>query len=130
VNPKFIASMGIAIVGLVVGFILLYDIQQEREASKITPESLNSQLDESNERLKIVKDDYYNGKYNGDLPINEVIHIIKTEVQVQKNLLEEYKSLPNEEKTDKTIDTKFFQLGKYSWAGEDSMLRTLEKQTP
>lgn len=122
--------MGIAIVGLVVGFILLYDIQQEREASKITPESLNSQLDESNERLKIVKDDYYNGKYNGDLPINEVIHIIKTEVQVQKNLLEEYKSLPNEEKTDKTIDTKFFQLGKYSWAGEDSMLRTLEKQTP
>ena len=67
--------------------------------------------------------------YHGELEIQEVINIISAEVEIQKKIYEQYKELPNELKTDKTIDTRFFQLGKYSWAGEDSMLRALEKQS-
>lgn len=118
-------SMGVAIIGLAVGFYLLYDIQQERE-SQITQISLDQKLTESQERLSGVKDYFYNGRYNGDLSKEEVIKIINQEVEVQKRLLEQYKELPVEVKTDKTIDTRFFQLGKYSWVGEESMLRTIE----
>ena len=122
--------MGIAIIGLVIGFFLLYDIQQEKEKSTVSPESLNQLLEESNQRLSIVKDDFYNGQYNGDIPIQEVINIIESEVQIQKNLLEQYKNLPEDLKTDKTIDTRFWQLGKYSWSGENSLLNSLKKQSP
>ncbi len=123
-------SMGIAIIGLAIGFFLLYDIQQEKEKSTVSPETLNQLLDESNQRLSIVKDGFYNGQYNGDIPIQEVINIIESEIQTQKNLLEQYKNLPEDLKKDKTIDTRFWQLGKYSWAGEKSLLNSLEKQIP
>ena len=124
-NIRFMTSMGIAIIGLAVGFYLLNDIQQERE-SQISQSSLDKSLQESNDRLSVVKDEFYNGKYNGDLPKEEVIVIINEEVEIQKGLLEQYNRLPEDNKTDKTIDMRFFQLGKYSWAGEESMLLTLE----
>lgn len=120
--------MAVAIIGLAVGFILLYDIQQEKNAESISPKSLNQMLDESNERLSVIKDDFYNGQYNGEIPIKEVISTITNEVEIQKALLEQYKQLPNETKTDKTIDTRFFQLSKYYWAGEEVMLKALQKQ--
>lgn len=119
--------MGISIISLGVGFYLLNDINQEN-AAKITQNSLDQQLSESNQRLSIIKNEFYNGKYNGDLDIQEVINIINYEVSIQKKLYEQYKELPNELKTDKTIDMRFFQLGKYSWAGEQSMLKALENQ--
>ena len=125
-NARFTISMGIAIIALGIGFYLLNDIQNERE-SVITQNSLNKDLQESNQRLAIVKNDFYNGKYNGDLDKEEVIKIIKDEVQIQKQLLEQYKELPSEMKQDKTIDMRFFQLSKYYWAGEDSMLMALER---
>jgi len=93
-------------------------------------QSLNQSLEESNQRLSIIKDDFYNGQYNGDIPIQEAINVIKSEIQTQKNLLEQYKNLPEGLKNDKIIDTKFWQLGKYSWAGEKSLLNSLEKQIP
>ena len=122
--------MVVAITGLSVGFFLLYDIQQERESSTITPEKLNQLLDESNKRLKIIKDEFYNGKYNGDMPIQDSINIIESEIQAQKELLTKYKNLPQELKTDKTIDMRFWQLGKYSWASENSILNALQDQLP
>ncbi|MDX1596335.1 MAG: hypothetical protein R3327_05285 [Nitrosopumilaceae archaeon] len=129
-NSRLTISFIVAIAGLSVGFFLLYDIQQDRENAKITPEKLDKLLQESNQRLKIIKDDFYNGKYNGDVPIEETITIIESEIQVQKDLLTEYKKLPQELKTDKTIDMRFWQLGKYSWAGENSMLKALQNQLP
>ncbi|MDH3501797.1 MAG: hypothetical protein OEL69_04735 [Nitrosopumilus sp.] len=125
-NIRFMISMGVAIIGLAVGFYLLNDIQQEK-TSEITQKSLDLALHESNQRLSIVKDEFYNGKYNGELSKEEVIKIINDEVKTQKNILEQYKALPKDKKTDKTIDMRFFQLGKYYWAGEDSMLQTLKK---
>lgn len=129
-NSRFVISMAVAVIGLAVGFILLYDIQQEKEESKITPESLNILLEESNQRLKIIKDDFYNGKYHGDIPIKEAIDVITSEIDTQKRLLEQYKELPAEIKIDKSIDMKFWQLGKYSWAGENSILNALQEQLP
>lgn len=123
-NARFMISMGIAIIGLAVGFYLLNDIQQERE-SEISQSSLDKKLKESNQRLSVVKDEFYNGKYNGDLPKQEVIKIINEEIGIQKELLDQYNVLPMDSKTDKTIDTRFFQLGKYNWAGEESMLHAL-----
>ncbi len=122
--------MGIAIIGLAVGFFLLYDIQQEREKATVSPESLNQLLEQSNQRLAIVKEDFYNGRYNGDIPIQEVANIIESEVNTQMGLLEQYKELPDDLKTDRTIDMRFWQLGKYSWEGEKSMLESLKKQDP
>lgn len=124
-NARFMTSMGVAIIGLAVGFYLLNDIQQERE-SQISQNDLDTALQESNQRLSVVKDEFYNGKYNGDLPKEDVINIITEEVEIQKNLLEQYKKLSTDSKTDKTIDMRFFQLGKYSWAGEEAMLLALE----
>lgn len=57
-NARLAIWMGIAVIGLVVGFVLLNDIQRSR------------------------------------------------------------------------LDMRFFQLGKYYWAGEESMLRMLEKSNP
>lgn len=125
-NSRFVASMTIAIISLGVGFYLLNDINQEK-AAEITQNTLDMQLQESNNRLAIVKDEFYNGRYNGDLEKQEVINIIKAEVEIQKKIYEQYKSLSADMKTDKTIDMRFWQLGKYSWAGEESMLRALEK---
>ena len=122
--------MGIAIIGLAIGFFLLYDIQQEREKTTVSPESLNQLLEQSNQRLAIVKEDFYNGRYNGNIPIQEVSNIIESEINTQKGLLEQYKKLSDDLKTDRTIDMKFWQLGKYSWAGEKSMLEVLKKQSP
>ena len=124
-NARFMVSMGVAIVALAVGFYLLNDIQQEK-ASEITQQSLDNVLQESNQRLSVVKDEFYNGRYNGDLSKDKVIKIINDEVDIQKNILEQYKALPIDKKTDKIIDMRFFQLGKYYWAGEESMLRALE----
>ena len=126
-NARFTISMGVAIVALGVGFYLLNDIQQEAPTQD-TQISLDESLSESNQRLAIVKDEFYNGKYNGDLPKDEVITIIQNEISIQEELLEKYKNLSSDEKTDKTIDMRFFQLGKYSWAGEKSMLKALESQ--
>ena len=117
--------MGISIIALAVGFILLNDVQQEN-TNEITQTCLDAKLQESNNRLSIVKNEFYNGEYNGDLPIDEAIKIINEEMEIQEKLLEQYKQLPIDSKTDKTIDTRFFQLGKYSWAGEQSMLQSLE----
>lgn len=125
-NFRFVSSMTIAIISLAVGFYLLNDINQER-AAEITQISLDKQLSESNDRLSIIKDNFYNGEYHGEIETEEVINIIKSEIATQRKLLEQYKELPNELKTDKTIDTRFWQLGKYSWAGEESMIKALEK---
>lgn len=125
-NSRFVASMTIAIASLAVGFYLLNDVNQEN-AAKITQNSLDKQLSESNERLAVIKDEFYNGKYHGDLEIQEVINIINAEVDIQKKLLEQYKEIPNDLKTDKTIDMRFWQLGKYSWAGEKSIIQALEQ---
>ena len=122
-NSRFIISMSIAIISLGVGFYLLNDVQQENE--KNIQEGLDKELQASNERLSVIKNDFYNGRYNGDLSKEEVIQIIQAEITTQKNILEEYKKLPSEDKSDKTIDMRFFQLQKYSWAGEESMLRAL-----
>lgn len=119
--------MGIAIIALGVGFYLLNDIQQEKEQP--TQNTLSDALNESNLRLSVVKDEFYNGKYNGELSKEQVVKIITDEVQLQKQILEQYKALPSEMKTDKTIDMKFFQLSKYYWAGEESMLKALESTT-
>lgn len=124
-NTRFTVSMGVAIIALIVGFYLLNDIQQDKEL-QTTQRSLDKALEESNARLSIVKNEFYNGAYNGDMSKEEAIKIIRDEMQIQKNLLEQYKAMPIDKKTDKTIDMRFFQLGKYSWAGEESMLRTLE----
>lgn len=124
-NARFVISMTIAVVSLGVGFYLLNDIEQEKE-SKITQENLDKELNESNERLNKVKNQFYNGMYHGELTKEEVIKIINDEVEIQKRILENYKELPVESKPDKTIDMRFFQLQKYSWAGETSMIKSLE----
>ena len=123
-NLRFTVSMGVAIISLAVGFILLNDIQQDGE-NEATQESLDMALQESNKRLSVVKDEFYNGKYNGILSTEEVVKIINDEVKAQEILLEQYMALPNESKSDRQIDMRFFQLGKYAWAGEKSMLQTL-----
>lgn len=117
--------MSIAIISLGVGFYLLNDVQQGDE--KNTQEGLDKKLQASNERLSVIKDDFYNGRYNGDLPKEEVVQIIEAEIATQKSILEEYKKIPSDDKSDKTIDMRFFQLQKYSWAGEESMLRALNE---
>lgn len=124
-NIKFTISMTVAILGLVVGFYLLNDIQQEKQ-SEITQNSLDVALQESNSRLSVVREQFYNGKYNGELSKDEAIKIIKDEVQIQKEILEQYRTMPNHMKTDETIDTRLSHIGKDQWAEEDSMLEALE----
>ena len=127
-NARFVISMTIAIVSLGVGFYLLSDVQQEKQP-EITQESLDNELNASNQRLAKVKDQFYNGMYHGDLTKEKVIQIINDEIEVQKRILQEYKELQVENKPDKTIDMRFFQLQKYSWAGEISMIKALEDTT-
>jgi len=56
VKPGFYISMGIAITGLVVGFVLLYDIQQEKEVQNIWIQKIPTQCND-------VWDEEYNEFY-------------------------------------------------------------------
>jgi len=56
VKPGFYISMGIAITGLVVGFVLLYDIQQEKEVQNIWMQKIPTQCND-------VWDEEYNEFY-------------------------------------------------------------------
>ena len=55
-KPGFYISMGIAITGLVVGFVLLYDIQQEKEVQNIWIQKIPTQCND-------VWDEEYNEFY-------------------------------------------------------------------
>ena len=55
-KPGFYISMGIAITGLVVGFVLLYDIQQEKEVQNIWMQKIPTQCND-------VWDEEYNEFY-------------------------------------------------------------------
>jgi len=56
VKPGFYISMGIAVTGLVVGFVLLYDIQQEKEVQNIWIQKIPTQCND-------VWDEEYNEFY-------------------------------------------------------------------
>ena len=61
-KPGFYISMGIAIAALVVGFVLLYDIQQEKEAENIWIQKIPKQCQ-----------DVWSAEYNEYIQINPEI---------------------------------------------------------
>ncbi len=107
----------------------LFNGAKENKTNAVTQESLSNELIESRARVGIVTSDFYNGKYQGKLPIEDAVKIIEEEIEVQKIIYQKYNELPNENKTDKRIYMQFFQLGKYGWAPESSMLRAIKESS-
>ena len=117
--------MSIAIISLAVGFYLLNDIQQDK-TTETKQSILNEELDESNKRLSVAKEQFYNEKHSEEFSKEQVIKIITEEVNIQKQILSKYQSLSPEMKTDNGIDIKFINLSKYSWSEENSIISELE----
>ena len=107
----------------------LFNGAKENKTNAVTQESLSNELIESRARVGIVTSDFYNGKYQGKLSIEDAVKIIEEEIEVQKIIYQKYNELPNENKTDKRIYMQFFQLGKYGWAPESSMLRAIKESS-
>ena len=116
---KSITLLGISILILISGCASI------KNANDITQENLADALSQSEKRIEIVTSNFHNGKYHGDLPIDDAIKIITEEIEVQKILYKKYSDLSKERKSDKRIYMKFFQLGKYGWAPEKSILNVL-----
>lgn len=127
-STKSITLLSIAWSLLVVG-CTLFKVAEENTGTELTQEILTNELLESKKRVKIITNEIYNGKYNGDLPIDEAIKIISKEIEIQKIIYQKYNQLPKEHKTDKRIYLQFFQLGKYGWAPEKSILNALKNET-
>jgi len=68
VKPGFYISMGIAITGLVVGFVLLYDIQQENEVQNIWLQKIPTQCN-----------DVWDEEYNEFYEVNPEMRDVKKE---------------------------------------------------
>lgn len=123
---KLISLICISIFVLISG-CTLFKVSKEKKTDEVTQESLTEDLLESRERMGIVKSEFYNGKYHGTLPIDDAIKIISEEIEIQKIIYKKYNLLPKESKTDKRIYMIFFNLGKYGWAPEMSILNALKR---
>lgn len=80
-KPGFYISMGIAIAGLVVGFVLLYDIQQEMEAEDIWIQKIPKQC---HDVWSVEYNEYYQINPEMDTKSKEILEtIIKSHYEKQ-----------------------------------------------
>ena len=90
--------------------------------------SLNEQLDQSQEKIDSIKDNYFDGRYNGNLSLDQVIKILEDEVKLQKRLYDKYQNLPHDMKTSLEIADKFGSMKKHWFATEESIINSIRSQ--
>jgi len=78
--------------------------------------------------MSAVSKDIYNGIYNGNYSSDEVLTILENGKKDLTELLQQYNSLPQEQKVDRQIAMKFSTLGKIGFASIDSQINMIRTQ--
>ncbi|MGI0065207.1 MAG: hypothetical protein ACREA5_06555 [Nitrosotalea sp.] len=93
----------------------------------MTETSLDNKYSEIQDSIKPVLDKIYNGKYNGNDP-EIALKQLKDARSGLQIIHDQYNSLDNSLKTDRTIGMRFFNLGKMGFASIDSQIGAIEMQ--
>ena len=103
--------------------------QGECKAEIIPTESeLAREYDTIQENISSISKDIYNGMYNGDSSLDEAISILEDSKNNLDKLLQQYDSIPDDQKIDRQIGMKFMTLGKMGFASIDSQIKILKNQ--
>ena len=93
-----------------------------------TESELVKKHDKIQESISSISKNIYNGMYHGDLSLNEAVSILEDSKEKLSELLQQYDSIPDDEKTDRQIGMKFMTLGKMGFASIDSQINMLKNQ--
>lgn len=80
------------------------------------------------DEISKVSKDIFNGKYNGHLHLDNASTILENGKNQLSILLEQYKMLDDESKTDMQIAMRFSTLGKMGFASIDSQINIIKNQ--
>ena len=89
---------------------------------------LAKEYDKIQESISLVSKDIYNGMYNGDHSLDDAVSILENGKDDLTELLQQYDSIPDDQKTDRQIGMKFMTLGKMGFASMDSQINMLKNQ--
>lgn len=78
--------------------------------------------------ISSISKDIYNGLYNGVYPLDEAISILENRKSDLTELLQQYNSIPQEQRTDRQTAMKFSTLGKMGFASIDSHINIIKNQ--
>ncbi|MGI0018159.1 MAG: hypothetical protein ACREA1_05580 [Nitrosotalea sp.] len=122
------------LIGMMVSVILLIslisytgilDFKNSKET--VTEISLDKKYSEIQDSIQPILAKMYNGQYHGDDPENALKKLQDARSGLQ-TILDQYNSLDNSLKTDKTVGMRFFNLGKMGFASMDSQIAAIERQ--
>lgn len=104
------------------------ELKHTGECKTLTEFELNEQYQSVQDRISVISNDIYNGKYNGDLSLDEVLEELE-ESKINLNIIKnQYDSLNDESKNDKQIAMKFLNLGKMGFASLESQINIVKNQ--
>ena len=98
--------------------------------NEITPteSDLDKDYVKTQEIVSLISKDVYNGMYNGVYSLDEALSMLENGKITLTELLQQYNSLPQEQKTDMQIAMKFSTLGKMGFASIDSQINIIKTQ--
>ena len=103
-------------------------INHNGDCGNHTEFELDEKYNSIQENISKISNEIYNGKYNGDMSLDEALQMLeesKVKLFVIKN---QYDNLENEEKTERQIAMKFQTLGKMGFASIDSQINIIKNQ--
>jgi len=100
----------------------------ECENKILTEFELDEKYNENQNTISSISSDIFNGKYNGDLPLNEALSVLEEAKNQLMDIHQQYKMLDDESKTDRQIGMRFSTLGKMGFASIDSQIKIIKNQ--
>lgn len=94
-----------------------------------TESELTKEYDKVQQDISSISKDIYNGMYNGDQRLDDAISILEDSKDKLVELLQQYDSIPDDQKIDRQIGMKFMTLGKMGFASIDSQINVLKNQS-
>ena len=104
------------------------ELKHTGECKTLTEFELNEQYQYIQNKITVISSDIFNGKYNGNLPLDEVLENLEEHKINLSIIKKQYDSLDNDSKTDKQIAMRFQTLGKIGFASLDSQISIVKNQ--
>lgn len=94
----------------------------------LTEFELDTKYQEAQNKISKVSKELYNGRYNGNLPLDQALKILQDGRAQLAALSKQYSSLDDELKTDMQIAMRFSTLGKMGLSSIDSQINMIKNQ--
>ena len=106
------------------------ELKHTGECKIFTEFELNEQYQSIQNTISMISSDIYNGKYNGNLSLEEVLEKLEEAKNNLNVIKKQYDSLDNDSKNDKQIAMRFLTLGKMGLTSLDSQINIIKNQIP